>query len=486
MGPSLSGAALFFGHWTFGRGRRRAICARGSAPFWSARGGDADRFERPGVTSSALTIGIDFGTTNTVLALSGGQGQSAVVTLKAPQGEVSGFRSALGFQLIPAADGSAPERVITAGPWAVETYLEDPLETRFIQSFKNFAASAAFSETVIDGRRYKFEDLLAVFLKQLREHAGEALIDLPPRVIVGRPVTFAGGNPNEALALERYEAAFAQVGFSDIRYAYEPVGAAFFFARQLTQAATVLVADFGGGTSDFSIIRFEPTPEGLRSVPLGRAGVGIAGDAFDYRIIDQVVSPQLGKGTTYTAMGKTLPVPQRYYTAFAKWEQLALLRASRDMKDIRGLVRSADEPEKIERLVEVLDENYGYALYQSVSALKIALSSQEQAQFVFSAGDVDIRADVSRETFEGWIAPELAAMQDAVDLALERAGLQGDQIERVFLTGGTSFVPAVRRIFTDRFSAERIESGSEFESIASGLALIGQEADLDLWSEKKR
>jgi hypothetical chaperone protein len=123
-------------------------------------------------------------------------------------------------------------------------------------------------------------------------------------VIVGRPVTFAGGNPDEALALARYEAGFQRLGFTDIRYAYEPVGAAFFFARQLTQDATVLVADFGGGTSDFSIVRFEREAGRLRSTALARSGVGVAGDAFDYRIIDQLVSPELGKGSLYKAFDK--------------------------------------------------------------------------------------------------------------------------------------------------------------------------------------
>ncbi len=429
------------------------------------------------------TIGIDFGTTNTVVAISQPDGETHVMTLEGPDGPEKGYRSALGFQLVHNAGGVA-ERVITAGPWAIEAYLEDPLETRFIQSFKNFAASAAFIETVIDSKRYRFEDLLAAFLKQVKHYGGAAMADLPPRVIVGRPVTFAGGNPNEQLALERYQAAFEQLGFEDIRYAYEPVGAAFYFARKLDKAATVLVADFGGGTSDFSLIRFEPTPQGLRSTALGRAGVGIAGDAFDYRIIDNLVSPELGKGTEYRAFGKLLPIPQRYYTAFAKWEQLALLRASRDMKDIRSLVRDAEEPEKVERLVEVLDDNHGYALYRAVSDLKMALSSQDEAQFVFEAGDIDIRATISRATFEGWIAPDLAAMEAAVDKALAEAGIDAGGVDRVFLTGGTSFVPAVRDIFVSRFGAERIESGSEFESIASGLALIGQESDLDLWSER--
>ena len=435
---------------------------------------------------SSTTIGIDFGTTNTVVAVTGPDGEVAVLRLAAPEGDLAAFRSALSFQLLSGADGRTPERVVQAGPWAIEAYVEDPLETRFIQSFKTFAASAAFTETVIDNRRYKFEDLLSAFLLRLRHHAGAAMDALPPQVIVGRPVTFAGGSPDAALALDRYDAAFARLGFSDIRYAYEPVGAAFFFARGLKSAATVLVADFGGGTSDFSIVRFEPSPEGLRSAPLARSGVGVAGDAFDYRIIDQVVSPALGKGGDYRSFDKVLPIPQRYYAAFARWDQLALLRTSRDMRDIRALAKSALEPDKIDRLIEVLDDNHGHALYQAVSRLKFDLSRDEIATFAFVAGSIRIERRVRRSEFEAWIAPELAAIETAVDEAIRQSGLASDQIDRIFLTGGTSFVPAVRDIFRRRFDPRRIETGGEFESIASGLALIGREADLDLWSERRR
>ena len=431
-----------------------------------------------------MTIGIDFGTTNTVVALSDADGVAHLATFDAVEGQTTTFRSALSFQTHPGVDGQPPERVVEAGPWAIAAYVEDPLETRFIQSFKTFAASAAFTETRIDNKRYAFEDLLAAFLLRLRHHAGEALDAMPPAVVVGRPVTFAGGNPDEALALGRYQAAFQRLGFTDIRYAHEPVGAAFYFARKLTQDATVLVADFGGGTSDFSIIRFERTGDGLRSTPLARSGVGVAGDAFDYRIIDQLVSPELGKGGLYRSVGKQLPIPQRYYSAFARWDQLALLRASRDMRDIRALARTALEPEKIERLIEVLDDNHGHDLYRAVSALKMALSASETATFRFHAGDVHIEKPVARTDFEGWIAPELAAIEGAVDQAMARAGLAPDGIDRVFLTGGTSFVPAVRAIFQNRFGQDRIETGGEFESIAAGLALIGREPDLDLWSEK--
>lgn len=178
-----------------------------------------------------MTIGIDFGTTNTVVALTDADGLAHLVTFDAVEGQTTTFRSALSFQTHPGVDGQPPERVVEAGPWAIAAYVEDPLETRFIQSFKTFAASAAFTETRIDNKRYAFEDLLAAFLLRLRHHAGDALTDAPPAVIVGRPVTFVGGNPDEALALLRYQTAFQRLGFTDIRYAHEPVGAAFYFAR---------------------------------------------------------------------------------------------------------------------------------------------------------------------------------------------------------------------------------------------------------------
>lgn len=435
---------------------------------------------------SGYSLGIDFGTTNTVLALAEADGPSRLVTFPAPEGELFAFRSCLSFY----APAEAPQdRHIAAGPWAIDAYVEDPADTRFIQSFKSFAAQESFTETQILGRRYRFEDLLSTFLLKVRDYAGAALTGLPDRVIVGRPVTFAGGAPKESLALERYEIAFKRMGVKEVLYAYEPVGAAFFFARALKEDATVLVGDFGGGTSDFSIIRFErhKGPDGggeMRAIPLGRAGVGVAGDAFDYRIIDNLVSPELGKGSSYQTFGKTLPIPNRYYSAFARWDQLAMMRASRDMREIRKLVREAVEPEKFTRLVETLDENYGYRLYRAVSKLKEALSGQDTAEFRFEVGSIRIVHDVPRSRFEGWIAPELAKIENAIDQALADANMPASGIDRVFLTGGSSLVPALRAIFHRRFEPGRIETGAELESIASGLALMARERDLSQWTTR--
>jgi hypothetical chaperone protein len=429
----------------------------------------------------ARAIGVDFGTTNTVISSVGDDGQAELIAFPAEGEDVVAFRSALSFHPDPE---DPRRRVIEAGPWAIEAYAEEPIETRLIQSFKSYAASPLFSDTRILGRRYTFEDMLSAFLLRMRAHAPDGLSDLPERVIVGRPVEFAGARPDSDLALRRYQVAFERLGFKEVRYAFEPVAAAFFFARKLTADAVVLVGDFGGGTSDFSIARFRRRGGAIRAEALANSGVGVAGDAFDYRIIDAVVSPELGKGSSYRAFDHVLPIPARYYAAFARWEQLALLRASVDMRDIRRLRRDALEPEKFARLVEILDDNHGYRLYRAVSRLKQALSDSPEATFLLEAGSLRLEKRVERADFESWIAPELAAIEAALDRALDRAGLGPDGVDRVFLTGGSSFVPAVRQLFARRFGEAKLEGGSELVSIASGLAYIGREPDLDAWSTR--
>ena len=421
-------------------------------------------------------LGVDFGTTNTVLAVSDGAGGARAIRFPTPGGgAAAAFRSVLSIR--------EDAHAIEAGPWAIEAFLDDPESARLIQSFKSFAASAAFSGTSIFGRRFQFEDLLFAYLRRLWGHGGEALKGQPARTVIGRPVVFAGADPDETLALSRYAAAFGRLDLPRLAFAYEPVGAAFFFARRLEGAATVLVADFGGGTSDFSIMRFRRQGGRLQAEPLSRAGVGVAGDAFDYRIIDQVISPRLGKGGDYRSDGKLLPIPNRYYAAFARWSQLALMKGSRDMREIRQLARTAVDKAGISRFLELLEDDHGYHLYQAVSAVKEALSISDTARFNLSAGGIDIQVDISRAAFETWIAPELEAIARALDEALALAGLQAHEVDKVFLTGGSSFVPAVRALFAARFDLAAIETGGEFESIATGLALIAAEPEAGGWRQ---
>ncbi len=203
--------------------------------------------------------------------------------------------------------------------------------------------------------------------------------------------------------------------------AYEPLGAAYWYARGLTRPETVLVADFGGGTSDFSVMRFDPRGGRLQAKAISHAGVGVAGDTFDYRILDKVVAPRLGKGTLYRSFDKRLPLPSHYYAAFAQWHKLALLKGANTMAELRRLVRQAEAPGAIEDLIHVIEYDLGYELYLAVSRLKVALSAEVDARFRFSSSGVEIEAQVSRADFELWIADDLAAIDAAVARALNLA-----------------------------------------------------------------
>jgi len=424
-----------------------------------------------------LSIGLDFGTTNTVATMANADGQVEAVQFTHNNEAFEAFRSVLCFS--EADDAAGRRTTVNAGPWAIEQFVELAGECRFIQSFKTFAASPLFADTLIYSRRLKFEDLLASFLRQVRSHAG---IDFPKRVVVGRPVNFAGASPDEALARTRYEAALRSVGFEEIHHVYEPVAAAYFFAQRLNADATILVADFGGGTSDFSVVRFVVGPSGLDYKPLAHTGVGVAGDAFDHRIIDQAVAREFGKGSEYMSWGKALPVPNAYFRKFSRWNELSIMRHSRDYRELQELARDSLDPDRIRAFLAFLDADAGYAMYRAVSAAKMQLSQGDAGALSLHVAGVDIERKITRAEFETWIAPELEEINACVGRALNEAGLTESQIDRVFLTGGSSFVPAVRRQFEARFGAARIETGDQLVSIAYGLSLIAQEQNIGRWA----
>jgi hypothetical chaperone protein len=287
-------------------------------------------------------------------------------------------------------------------------------------------------------------------------------------------VRFAGELADDDFGEARLRASFLQAGFGTIDVALEPEAAGYRFARGLDAPATVLVGDFGGGTSDFSVMRFDPKGA-ARVVPLGYAGIGIAGDTFDYRIIDNVVSPLLGKGDVYTIMGKDLPVPPDYFTGFARWHRLSLMRSPRTLRAIEEVAAASAHPERLRMLIRLIEDELGYQLYQTVSAVKAELSRAETAVLRFAHGDLAIERTIARHEFEGWIAEDLRRMAATVEQALAAARIRADEVDRVFLTGGTSFVPAVRALFESRFGAGKVSGGGEFVSVAEGLALIGRD-----------
>ena len=193
---------------------------------------------------------------------------------------------------------------MSVGNDAIRRYLAAAGNGRLVQSLKSFLADRTFESTDIMGETYTLGDLIAPIISALRDAAIAQFGELPPRIVVGRPVHFAAaGNPDEALARSRLDIAIRRAGWTDVVFEYEPVAAAYDYALRITRDETVLIADFGGGTSDFSVLRLKPRTAAMHGAAryeiLGNDGVGIAGDAFDGRVMRHLVAPALGRGTKY-------------------------------------------------------------------------------------------------------------------------------------------------------------------------------------------
>ena len=270
------------------------------------------------------------------------------------------------------------------------------------------------------------------------------------RFVSGRPVAFVGAAPDEALAVRRYGEAYRRIGIHDPAYVYEPVGAAYYHAQRLKSDALVLVCDFGGGTSDFSLLRFERRGSSVGATPIGHAGVAIAGDNFDYRIIDAVVSPLLGKGTQFKSFDKILPIPQHYHASFARWHQLAMLKTPEHIRELDRLKRTSLSPDKIAKLLDVIRSDSGFNIYRAVSDTKVRLSSSASATFALRLGDLDIEQEISRGISSAGSPTMSPRSSTPLISCCKLKASRLEAIDSVFLTGGSSFIPAVRRVFETR------------------------------------
>jgi hypothetical chaperone protein len=264
-----------------------------------------------------------------------------------------------------------------------------------------------------------------------------------------------------------------------VQFEMEPVAAAYYYESTLDHDELILIGDFGGGTSDFSLVRVGPTFRGKGRAAgnniIGNAGVGIAGDAFDAKIIRHVVSPELGIGSQLRSLGKILTVPNWVYIRLERWHHLSLLRSKEVLDMLKTVHAQSLEPEKIEALLYFIKQDLGFYLHRAVQKVKCDLSNNAAAEFRFDDGSVDLKTTVRRDSFEEWIAEELGQIEQCVDSLLSSAGADRKDVDMVFLTGGSSFVPAVRKIFEDRFGSSRIRGGNEFTSVARGLALKSRE-----------
>jgi hypothetical chaperone protein len=413
-----------------------------------------------------IVFGIDFGTTNSALSVY----RNGTVEMIAVDGNGAGealMRSVLYFN---------EENEIFTGQEAIRQYVGDGACGRFMQSIKTFLPNTSFDSTEIFGKRYAIDDLVAIILRKLKA-AGEAHVGCSvDSVVLGRPVLFSPDAAKDAVAQQRLEKAARKAGFTKIWFQYEPVAAALTFEETLQpgQEKIVFIGDFGGGTSDFSVIRvkggaFERSDR--RGDVLSLGGVYTAGDKFDSQIMWDKVAHHFGRHAKYKTMGKDdwINVPKSLTHTLCQWHRIPLLRARRTREHIRVIKGTTNNRRAIENLENIISDNYGFFLFQAIEKAKCELSGQDRAVIRFTERDLNINEEIGKNEFEVINGENFRQIAACIDEVIAGSGLTPRQMDTVFLTGGTSRIPHIQTLFTERFGRDKLEQRDAFTSVVHGL-----------------
>jgi hypothetical chaperone protein len=407
--------------------------------------------------------GIDFGTSNSVVSvLPAGKPDAGPDSLMEPT-----------VVFFPNDRETTVNRFI--GDAAIRSYLSHGLDGRFFQSFKALLPDRTFRSTKINGKDFKIEDLVAYVLRHLKTAMEERHGVTIRSAVLGRPARFSEDPEEDALAERRLEKAARQAGLTDVRFEFEPIAAAYAYERTIRRPELVLVGDFGGGTSDFTIMNLDPAVAADRDRSadiIGTSGVYIGGDAFDASILGLKLREYFGYGSTFESFGRHLPVPNHYYALLSQWSRLSLLKSMREREELKDILVSADDRPSVQRLVDLIEHDLGYPLSRSIESAKCRLSSAEAAAIDFASPYFSFRKDLSRAEFETAIAGQLDRIEACVADLLARTDVAPGRIASVFLTGGSSKIPCLIARFARLFPDSAIHSDSnQFISIARGLAL---------------
>jgi hypothetical chaperone protein len=408
--------------------------------------------------------GIDFGTSNSAVTI-----WNATTRALVRDPRIAGVDAS--FLYFPKAAGrSGP----VLGNAAKRRYVEDEMRGRFFQAIKTILPFTTFTETVIDNQTYTIEDLIAIFLKHLKTRADAVTGQDVKRVVLGRPAVFSTEPAEDELAEERLRRSAQLAGFSEIHFQYEPIAAAFAYEARIRKPERVLVGDFGGGTSDFTVVQLDPARQGLTDRMgdiLATGGLPVAGNKYDAATMWHKVTPRFGRGATYDSWGKQLEVPDSLYRTICQWDQIVFLRNAKKLDLLWRLTGLSNDPPAFERFQALITENQGFALFQVIEAAKIALTTQLTTPIVFTHPRIPIDLHLTRSEFNKNSADLTAQITGYLDTFLAGAGLAPADIETVFLTGGTSLIRSLRAEFVTRFGEEKLRDGDEFTSVADGLAL---------------
>lgn len=408
----------------------------------------------------ARACGIDFGTSNSTV---GWWRPDAEPLIALEDGQPT-LPSVVFFNL--------EERRPAFGRQALAEYI-DGYEGRLMRSLKSLLGSSLLKqETVVLGSAVPFRKILGLFLETLKQRAEQAAGRPFDEVVLGRPVFFVDDDPAaDREAADTLAAVARAVGFKELSFQFEPIAAAFDYEARLAREECVLIADIGGGTSDFSLVRLSPSRRTLadrQADILATGGVHIGGTDFDKQLSLQGVMPAFGYGSR---MKSDALMPTATHLNLATWHTINAVYSPASLRSLKSMRYDIVDPTGIDRLLRLIDQRAGHWLAMKVEAGKIALSEAPRHGIDLARIEAGLVAELERTQFEQTLAPMLERLQATVGELLRSAGLVPDQVDTLFFTGGSSGVPALRQCLQQVLPQARHVDGDRFGSIGSGLAI---------------
>ena len=409
-------------------------------------------------------LAIDFGTTNSLVGAWQEGKRIEALPLDASSNDPTLMRTLLYFP-------SGNECFY--GAQAVEQYLEHEMEGRLFRSFKSHLPNRNYLGTFVDDRVLSLENLIGTFLLELKKRSELHLKMKIKSAVIGRPARYAMDPVADSFALHRMQKAAEFAGFENIQFVPEPLAAAFDYRRRLKSEKLVLIGDFGGGTSDFTVIRIGPYPYQKEHV-LGIDGCPLAGDALDSLFMSHRLNENFGAKTQYRIpMGSNLlTMPLSIVEKLNQPSHIVHLKEKATYEFIREVRKGAlSEKEKglIDRLFILIEDQQIFAFFEQIEKTKRSLSTAEEHEFIFDYPDLETKSKFLRPEFETWAQSAKEKIFQALDSCLSQAQVAIGEIDHVYLTGGSSQVPLIRSEFEKRFGAGKLESQSHFHSVLSGL-----------------
>ncbi|PIR04945.1 MAG: hypothetical protein COV57_01765 [Candidatus Liptonbacteria bacterium CG11_big_fil_rev_8_21_14_0_20_35_14] len=365
---------------------------------------------------------------------------------------------------------------IFIGNEAIEKCINEKYKGRLIQSFKNFLSDPLFDKTRIGDYHFSLEDLISIIMKDLKENM-ECFLDKEiDSVVLGRPAQFSDDAERDLIAEERLINSAKLSGFKKIAIQIEPIAAALDYEFNLESEELVLVGDFGGGTSDFTIMKL--SKENIKKKDrkediIGTSGINIAGDFFNSSIMWEKIAKHFGLGAKYeSTSGKVMDVPTALLWHLREWHKLPFLDNPQDKGLINRLLMTCNNKDAIVRFKQVIDNQLGFGLFQSIDKAKCNLSQEDNSKILFTSDFFSIEERIKSNELDLIIEDELADIDEAISNLLKSVSLSNENIDSVFLTGGSSHLTQIQEIFKKRFGFNKIKrQGSGFVNVSNGLAL---------------